>query len=86
MFKNGLKRIGVDFGKTNSAIFPIMIRNNERAIKIADLLFQNGILVNPILYPAVPDRQARLRMSVLATHTTEQLNKTLNILEWALKK
>ena len=55
-------------------------------MKIANLLFQNGILVNPILYPAVPDRQARLRMSVLATHTTEQLNKTLNILEWALKK
>lgn len=85
-FKNGLKRIGVDFGKTNSAIFPIMIRNNERAIKIANLLFQNGILVNPILYPAVPDRQARLRMTVLATHTTEQLNKTLNLLEWVLKK
>lgn len=85
-FRKGLESIGIDFGKSNSAIFPIMIRDNERAMKIADFLFQNGVFVNPILYPAVPQKQSRLRMSVLAVHTIEQLDKTLNLLEWAFKK
>lgn len=85
-FKGGLESIGIDFGKSNSAIFPIMIRDNERAMKIADFLYQNGVFVNPILYPAVPKKQSRLRMSILAVHTIEQLDKTLNLLEWAFKK
>ncbi|HBN34128.1 MAG TPA: 2-amino-3-ketobutyrate CoA ligase [Parabacteroides distasonis] len=85
-FRKGLESIGIDFGKSNSAIFPIMIRDNERAMKIAEFLYQNGVFVNPILYPAVPKKQSRLRMSVLAVHTIEQLDKTLNLLEWAFKK
>lgn len=85
-FRNGLEGIGIDFGKSNSAIFPIMIRDNERAMKIADFLYQNGVFVNPILYPAVPKKQSRLRMSVLAVHTIEQLDKTLNLLEWAFRR
>lgn len=60
-FRKGLECIGVDYGKTSSAIFPIMIRNNERAMEISDFLYQNGVFVNPILYPAVPEHQARLR-------------------------
>ena len=35
-FRKGLESIGIDFGNTNSAIFPIMIRNNERAMEIVD--------------------------------------------------
>lgn len=85
-FRKGLESIGIDFGKSNSAIFPIMIRDNERAMKIAEFLYQNGVFVNPILYPAVPKKQSRLKMSVLAVHTIEQLDKTLNLLEWAFKK
>lgn len=85
-FKIGLESIGIDFGKTNSAIFPIMVRDNTKAMKMADILYQNGIFVNPILYPAVPKKQTRLRMSILATHTFEQLDKTLNLLEWLFKQ
>lgn len=55
-------------------------------MEIADFLYQNGVFVNPILYPAVPKKQSRLRMSVLATHTIEQLDKTLNLLEWVFRR
>ena len=63
-----------------------MVRDNTKAMKMADILYQNGIFVNPILYPAVPQKQTRLRMSILATHTFEQLDKTLNLLEWLFKQ
>lgn len=39
------------------------------------------IYVNPVLYPAVPKRLARVRMSIMATHTREHLDKALNALE-----
>ena len=85
-FKNGLKTIGVDFGKSNSAIFPIMIRNEEKTKKIGRKLFELGIYANPILYPAVSRKQTRIRMSLLATHDKSMLDKTLNILEDVLKE
>lgn len=85
-FKNGLKTLGVDFGKSQSAIFPIMIRDEEKTKNVGRLLFDNGIYANPILYPAVSRKHSRIRMSLLATHSHQMLDKTLNILEDVLKK
>ena len=85
-FKNGLDAIGIDYGKSNSAIFPIMIRNEEKTKNIGRRLFELGIYANPILYPAVSRKQTRIRMSLLATHSKDMLSKTLNILEDVLKE
>ena len=84
-FKNGLDTIGIDYGKSNSAIFPIMIRDEEKTKKIGRRLFELGIYANPILYPAVSRKQTRIRMSLLATHNKTMLDKTLNILSDVLK-
>ncbi len=85
-FKNGLDVLKVDYGKTKSAIFPIMIRDEEKTKTIGRLLFQNGIYANPILYPAVSRKQTRIRMSILAIHNYQMLDKALNVLEFAIKK
>ncbi|GAB1416271.1 pyridoxal phosphate-dependent aminotransferase family protein [Paludibacter sp.] len=85
-FKKGLKSLNIDFGKSESAIFPIMIRNENRTKEMGKLLLKNGIYANPIMYPAVSRKQTRIRMSVLATHSTEMLDKTLNILNDVLQK
>lgn len=45
-----------------------------------------GIYVNPVPYPAVPKRLARIRMSLMATHTKQHLDTTLNALEDVAKK
>ncbi len=84
-FKKGLDTLSIDYGKTQSAIFPIMIRDEEKTKNIGRLLFKNGIYANPILYPTVSRKQTRIRMSLLATHTHEMLDKTLNILEYVMK-
>ena len=78
--------IGIDYGKSSSAIFPIMIRNEEKTKQIGRKLFELGIYANPILYPAVSRKQTRIRKSLLATHTKDMLDKTLNILEYVLKE
>ncbi|OQX81851.1 MAG: 2-amino-3-ketobutyrate CoA ligase [Bacteroidetes bacterium 4484_249] len=85
-FRNGLDTIGIDYGNTESAIFPIMIRDEEKTKIAGRLLFVNGIYANPILYPAVSRKQTRIRMSVLATHTKIMLDESLNTLEDILKK
>ena len=45
-----------------------------------------GIYTNPIIYPAVSKKNARIRMSVMATHTTEQLDRALNAFEYVDNK
>lgn len=50
------------------------------------MLLENGIYTNPIMYPAVSLKDSRIRMSVLATHTFEHLDKVLNTFEHIDKK
>jgi glycine C-acetyltransferase len=45
------------------------------------MLLKAGIYTNPILYPAVAKKNARIRMSLMATHTREHLDKALNAFE-----
>ena len=43
-------------------------------------MFQRGVNVQPILYPAVPERAARLRFFLTAAHSEEQIRETVRIL------
>lgn len=63
-----------DIGKSVSPIFPIMVRDNEKVYRIAHELNLRGIFVSGIAYPAVRTKEARLRVSILSTHTKDQLD------------
>jgi len=78
--------LGLDYGNTESAIFPVMVRNEHYVKEAARILFEQGIYVNPISYPAVPEKLSRLRFSLTAMHTKEELDKTFSILENIRKK
>ena len=49
-------------------------------------LFENGVFTNPVIAPAVPEKTSRIRTSVMATHTDEQLDRVLEIFRRAGKK
>jgi len=49
--------------------FPLSLRNVE------DLLFERGILIPPIVSPAVPPRTSRLRVTVTAAHSDEDVDE-----------
>ena len=69
-----------DIGNSASPIFPIMVRDNQRVYEIARELQKRSIFVSGIAYPAVSPKEARLRVSILATHTKGQLDRLVNSL------
>ena len=85
-FKKGLTDIGMDIGTTESAIIPVKIGDAHKTGDAGKLLLKAGIYTNPILYPAVAKKDARIRMSLMATHTMEQLDKALNAFEYVNQK
>lgn len=79
--RNKLNEKGFDIGKSESPIFPIMVRDNKKVYEVAEMLRKKNIFAIPIVYPAVRVKEARLRVSVLATHEKEQLDKLVTSLE-----
>jgi glycine C-acetyltransferase len=80
--KNGLLGMGFDLGNSASAIIPVMTGDPALNAEACRLLLEAGVYANQIGYPAVPRKNARIRMSVMATHTREQLDRVLNAWEW----
>lgn len=79
-FRDGLTSMGFNIGRAETAIFPIIVGDDWKVKEICRRLHEAGIYVNPVLYPAVSKRLARVRISLMAQHTREHLDKTLNIL------
>ena len=78
--RNGLRKMGFEvFGELQ--IMALIIGNNKKTMKLQKLLEKDGIFVTGIRYPTV--KSARLRISVMATHTRKQLNKALSVFEKA---
>lgn len=84
--KKGLVDMGFDLGNTQSAIIPVMTGNPNLNAEACHLLMEAGVYANQIGYPAVPKKRARIRMSIMATHTREQMDKVLNAWEWVDSK
>ena len=77
-FRAHAQAAGLDTGGSiGSAIVPVMLGSSIAASRAAQALFQRGINVQPILYPAVPERSARLRFFLSAEHTADQIDHTV---------
>lgn len=72
-FCDALRREGVNVELSPSAIVPIVIGDEAKAMQISAKLQEQGILIPAIRYPTVAKGQARLRASLMATHTKEEL-------------
>jgi 8-amino-7-oxononanoate synthase len=77
-FVEQLKQRGIDTGPSEggSAVVPTITGNSMHALMLSQRLQDEGINVQPIVYPAVPDDAARLRFFLSSTHTEEQLAHT----------
>ncbi len=85
-YKNGLKSLGLNVGTTCSAIIPVKIGNPQKACEVGKKLLELGIFGNSIMYPAVAMNDARIRMSIMATHEKEHLDEALNAFEDLINK
>ena len=65
---------GFDTGKTESPIIPLFIRDDIKALKMTQILFSEGVFVNPVVSPAVPKEDSMIRFSLMASHTFDQVD------------
>ena len=85
-FKDGLRKIGLDFKDGDSAIVPVMLYDAKLSQVMADRLLEEGIYVIGFFYPVVPKEQARIRVQLSAAHTQEHLDKALAAFEKVAKE
>ena len=75
--KNGLTSLGFDLGKSETPILPVYCRSLMVAFKICKRLQDEGVFVNPVVSPAVAPGHELIRISLMATHTDEQIDFAL---------
>jgi len=75
--QDGLRDLGFDIGPTETPIVPVLIGPLEKTFVFWRKLFDGGVFTNPVVPPAVPASQCRLRTSVMATHSDTQIDTAL---------
>ena len=72
------KTLGFDTGKSESPIIPLFIRDDIKALKMAQALLADGVFVNPVVSPGVPKEDSLIRFSLMATHTFDQVDVAID--------
>ena len=85
-FKDGLRRIGLDFKDGESAIVPVMLYDAKLSQTFADEMLKEGIYVIGFFFPVVPKEQARIRVQLSAAHKQEHLDTAIAAFEKVGKK
>lgn len=80
-FKEGMRKIGLEFKNGDSAIVPVMLYDAKLSQVFADKLLQEGIYVIGFFFPVVPKSQARIRVQLSAAHEKEHLDKAIKVFE-----
>lgn len=73
----GFKEMGFDTGKSETPIIPLFIRDDVKALLLTQKLLAEGVFVNPVVSPAVPKEDCLIRYSLMATHTKEQVEESI---------
>jgi 8-amino-7-oxononanoate synthase len=79
--RDELRGMGYEIGETQTQIIPIVIGDEFVMCKFVARLFDLGIVVNPVIFPAVRTGRAQVRICITSLHTKSDLTKTLEILE-----
>jgi acyl carrier protein len=78
LFLRLAKNAGLNTGLSNNTpVVPVITGSSENALLLSQALFERGINVQPILYPAVEESAARLRFFLSSSHSEEQIRTTV---------
>ncbi len=81
LFLRRTREAGFDTGSSAGlGIVPVVLGSSVAAARVAAALFGAGVNVQPILFPAVPERSARLRFFLSAEHTAEEIERSVSAL------
>ncbi len=76
-FRTRMERAGFDLVKGDTAIVPVMLYDEVKAVRMADDLLKEGIYVIGFCFPVVPKGKARIRVQLSAAHTTEDIDRAV---------
>jgi len=85
-FKNKLLSYGLDLLNTETAIIPIICGENEAAWTLAKLCQDQGLFIQGIPSPVVPQGKARLRCIITASHTQQDIDYSLDVIKKSCQK
>jgi glycine C-acetyltransferase len=79
--REGLKNLRFSLRQSESQILPLIIGDAETCMAFSERLLQEGVFVQGIRPPTVPEGTSRLRITLMATHTHEHLHRALKAFE-----
>ncbi|MBO4331061.1 MAG: aminotransferase class I/II-fold pyridoxal phosphate-dependent enzyme, partial [Oscillospiraceae bacterium] len=83
--RSGLIKRGIKIIESTTPIVPIFTYDPINTLEKAHELYENGVYVNTVLPPAAPANGCMLRVSIMATHTVEQLDEAMDIIQKVIK-
>lgn len=83
--KEGFVNAGFEVGPTASPIIPLYVRDNEKTFRLTRVLMDDGVFVNPVVAPAVRPEDTLIRYSLMATHTFDQIDESVEKITKASK-
>jgi 8-amino-7-oxononanoate synthase len=79
--RSKLTEIGFDLGASNTHIMPVLCRDERKTLFMHIALLECGVMMVPIVYPAVKHGEERLRLNVTRGHTQEDMDTALDLLK-----
>lgn len=78
---NELRSEGFNLLNASSPILPLIVGEDDKTVKVAHWLMHNGLYTAPMISPAVPKNQGRLRIGVMSSHTKEDCLKLIELVK-----
>ena len=72
---------GFEIGETESPIIPLYVRDDIKTFLVTALAFKAGVFINPVIPPACAPQDTLVRYALMATHTKEQVDRSVVILK-----
>ena len=80
IMRERLQSAGFDTGPSETPIIPVVIGESMTTFQICRRLIDEGVFVNPVASPAVEEGNALIRLSLMATHTEDEIHKAMDIM------
>ncbi|MBD5357662.1 MAG: pyridoxal phosphate-dependent aminotransferase family protein [Bacteroides sp.] len=80
------RAIGCEIGNTSTPIIPLFIRDDYKTFHVTRDLLDEGVFVNPVVTPAVAPQDTLIRYSLMATHTKDQVARSIEAIQKVFKK
>lgn len=83
---DNFRAMGCEIGHTSTPIIPLFIRDDYKTFHVTHDLLEEGVFVNPVVTPAVAPQDTLIRYSLMATHTKEQVERSLEAIQKVFRK